>query len=97
VHPQLARPPPLVIEVPRILVFVDRAVEQVEIAVLGAGIGFGQAHLAAAHGFHLRPDQRDAGFERLFDDVIAARPPVLRHRRAAILVVGHGSRYMGVS
>ena len=51
---------------------LDLAIDQPQLAALGADIGLCDIGLAFAQGFHLGTDEHDAGFERIFHFIVAA-------------------------
>src|SRR5262249_53193250 len=70
-------------------VFADMGVDQIELASLIGGIGFGNVGLASAERLHLRAKQHDAGFELLLDVVVEARLPILGNELAALALRRH--------
>src|SRR6185312_10313311 len=78
VEQQLARPPFLVVEAVGRFVYRDMGIEQPQLALHLAGIGFRDAGMAAAQALHLAAQQHDAGLQRLVDEVIVAGAAILR-------------------
>ena len=60
------------------LVFRDVGVDEVKLAALLVGIGFGDAGAALAQRLDLGPVQDQPGLERILDQVIVPRAPVQR-------------------
>jgi len=61
----------------RLSVFRNMGVEQIQLALFRAGIGFADAGAAGTQGFHLRAQQHDANFERILDKIVVPRPAVI--------------------
>src|SRR5262245_57953346 len=76
-----------------LLVLRDVRVDEEDAAVLGAGVAFGDVGLARAQRLHVGAGELDAGLPGVLDTVLEARPSVLHHRLAAVVVLGrHGPR-----
>ena len=75
---QLAAPDWL--QVPAVALLVGRNVElqHPRLAVLDRGVGLGQARLAVPQALHLGAGQHQARLDGLEDEVVVARPAILR-------------------
>ena len=75
---QFPRPPRLMVEMGRGLVFRDVGVDEVELAARFVGIGLGDAGATLAQYLDLGAVQDETGLEGVLDQVIVAGAAVLR-------------------
>src|SRR5690606_30671096 len=77
VEQQLARPLRLVVEAVAVAELGDVGVDQPSLAAAHFGVALGDRALARSQTLHLGARERDARLERLLDEILEPRAPVL--------------------
>jgi len=73
---QFSRAARLMVQAIGLKVFGDIGVDEKDLAILLAGVGFGDVRLSLPQRFHLRAAKRNPGLEGVLDEVREARLPV---------------------